>query len=52
VFLVPQWGGYTVGNSELQRPSKRIRIVLSILAVTIASAIAPMASFAADWTGQ
>ncbi len=40
-----------MGNSELQRPSKRVRIVLSVLAVTVAAAIAPAASFAADWTG-
>jgi len=39
-----------VENSELQRPSKRVRIVLSVLAVTVAAAIAPAASFAADWS--
>lgn len=37
-------------NSELKRPSKKVRLVLAILVVTAVSAIAPASGFAAHWT--
>ena len=37
-------------NTELQAPSKRVRIVLFMLIATVAMAIAPASAFAADWT--
>lgn len=40
-----------MGNTEMQAPSKRIRIVLAILALTVAAA-APASGFAADWTSK
>lgn len=39
-----------MGNTELQAPSKRVRIVLFMLISTVAMALAPASAFAADWT--
>lgn len=41
-----------MGTTELQAPSKRIRIVLAIIAALAVSAAAPASGFAADWTSK
>lgn len=43
-------GRTIMGNTELQTPSKRVRILLFMLIATVATAIAPASAFAADWT--
>ena len=39
-----------MGNTELQTPSKRVRIVLFMLLTSVVMAIAPASAFAAEWT--
>ena len=39
-----------MGNTELQAPSKRVRIVLFMLLTSVVMAIAPASAVAADWT--
>lgn len=41
-----------MGNTEIHAPSKRIRIVLSILAALAVMAAAPASGFAADWSSK
>jgi hypothetical protein len=41
-----------MGTTELQGPSKRIRIVLAVLAALAVMAVAPASGFAADWTSS
>ena len=41
-----------MGTTELQGPSKRIRIVLCMLVVLGVTAAAPAAGLAADWTSK
>jgi hypothetical protein len=41
-----------MGTTELQGPSKRIRIVLCMLVAFVATAALPAAGLAADWTSQ
>lgn len=41
-----------MGNTEMQAPSKRIRIVLAGLAVLAVTAVAPASGLAADWTSK
>lgn len=39
-----------MGNTELQAPSKRVRIVLSMLITLAVTVILPASAFAAEWT--
>jgi hypothetical protein len=39
-----------MGNTKLQAPSKRVRIVLCMLVTLAVTASVPAAGFAADWT--
>lgn len=39
-----------MGNTELQTPSKRIRIVLTMLVTLAVTVIVPASAFAAEWT--
>lgn len=39
-----------MGNTELQTPSKRIRIVLTMLVTLAVTVIVPAAAFAAEWS--
>lgn len=39
-----------MGTTELQGPSRRVRIVLCMLVVLAVTAAAPASGFAADWT--
>lgn len=41
-----------MGNTELQAPSKRVRIVLSVLAALTVMAASPASGLAADWTSK
>lgn len=41
-----------MGNIEPQAPSRRVRIVLSILAALVAMAVAPASGLAAEWTSE
>jgi hypothetical protein len=41
-----------MGNTNLQGPSKRIRIVLCMLVVLGVTAAAPASGLAADWTSK
>ena len=41
-----------MGNTNLQGPSKRIRIVLCMLVVLGVTAVAPASGLAADWTSK
>lgn len=41
-----------MGNTQLQGSSKRVRIVLSLLAALAVMAAAPATSFAADWSSK
>ena len=41
-----------MGNTSLQGPSKRIRIVLCMLVVLGVTAAAPASGLAADWTSK
>lgn len=41
-----------MGTTELQGPSKRIRIVLAVLAAMAVMAAAPASGFAADWSSK
>lgn len=41
-----------MGNSEHQAPSKRVRIVLTLLAALAVMAAAPASGFASDWSSK
>jgi len=41
-----------MGTTELQGPSKRIRIVLAVLAAMAVMAAVPASGFAADWSSS
>lgn len=41
-----------MGNTELQAPSKRVRIVLTLLAAVAVMAAAPASGLAADWSSK
>jgi len=41
-----------MGNTEMQAPSKRVRIVLSLLAAVAVMAAAPASGLAADWSSK
>ena len=41
-----------MGTSELQGPSKRIRVVLCMLVALAVTAAVPASGFAADWTSK
>lgn len=41
-----------MGNNEPQAPSRRIRIVLSVLAALVVMAAAPASGLAAEWTSS
>lgn len=41
-----------MGTTELQGPSKRIRIVLAVLAAMAVMAAAPASAFAAEWSSK
>jgi hypothetical protein len=41
-----------MGNTTLQGPSKRIRIVLCMLVTFVATAALPAAGLAADWSSK
>ena len=40
-----------MGNTKLQAPSKRVRIVLCMLVTLAVTAALPASGLAADWTG-
>jgi hypothetical protein len=41
-----------MGNTELQSPSKRVRIVLCMLVAFAVTAAVPASGFAASWTSK
>lgn len=41
-----------MGNTELQTPSKRVRIVLCMLVAFAITAAVPASGFAADWSSK
>jgi hypothetical protein len=43
-------GGTEMGNTKLQAPSKRVRIVLCMLVTLAVTASVPASAFAAEWT--
>ena len=45
-------GWNEMGTTELQGPSKRIRIVLAVLAAMAVMATAPASAFAAEWSSK